>query len=215
MSLRQTVAPTAEPIELQDAKDFARIDNLEDDDMVNDLLVAARDVAETITRRALVTQTWVLQLDGFPSSLYYREHWRRRISETPGAPWFDCSPYLNLQRNQIVLPLPPVQSVSSITYLDEAGNSQTLSPSNYIVDTASEPARIMPAFNLSWPSTRIQPGAVTITFVAGYGLAAAVPSAAKTFIKMKLRALYDGDSDPKSVQMMEAILWPLLWGSYS
>ena len=66
-------------------------------------------------------------------------------------------------------PLPPLQSVSSIAYIDAAGDSQTLASSNYRVDSASEPARITEAYDTTWPTTRQVTNAVTVTFIAGYG----------------------------------------------
>lgn len=215
MSLKQTIAPTVEPVTLQEAKDFARIDIGEDDDLVASLIVTARDLAETYCKRALVTSTWALKLDGFPSSWIYnpysvsslgiRYSWESAIIQRQ---------YFDLKRNAIVLPIPPVQSISSIQYVDTSGATQTLSSANYILDSNSEPARITPAYGLSWPDTRVQVGAVTVTFVAGYGLAIAVPAAAKTFIKMKVRQLYDGDGDEND-DLMKAILDPICWGSYS
>jgi uncharacterized phiE125 gp8 family phage protein len=68
----------------------------------------------------------------------------------------------------IEVPLPPLRSVASISYLDDAGASQTLAGAYYLVDAASEPARITPSYGQSWPSTYPVTGAVTVRFVAGY-----------------------------------------------
>ena len=67
--------------------------------------------------------------------------------------------------------MPRLVSVTSITYLDMAGEQQTLDPSAYIVDASSQPARIVPAINLTWPTTDYYiPGSVKVTYVAGsYG----------------------------------------------
>ena len=64
---------------------------------------------------------------------------------------------------------PPLQSVTSITYTDTSGDTQTLSSSVYTVDIYSLPGRIVTAYGESWPSTRDVPNAVAMTFVAGYG----------------------------------------------
>jgi uncharacterized phiE125 gp8 family phage protein len=58
--------------------------------------------------------------------------------------------------------------VTSIKYIDTAGTEQTLAASEYTVDGASEPGRIVPAYNVSWPSTRGHINDVTVRFVAGY-----------------------------------------------
>lgn len=79
----------------------------------------------------------------------------------------------------IRLPRYPVTSVTSITYTDTDGTTQTLSASNYRLDSASLGARVTPAYNKTWPSTRTETGAVTVTFIAGYADAASVPSDVK------------------------------------
>lgn len=76
----------------------------------------------------------------------------------------------------IVLPLGPVSAVSHIKYRDPDGVEQTLAADQYVYDLDSRPLRIWPAEGVSWPSLKVMPGAVKVTFVAGYGAtAAAVP----------------------------------------
>lgn len=87
--------------------------------------------------------------------------------------------------------LPPIQSVSSITYLDQDGVSAVLSPSNYIVDSVSMPSRITPSYGNVWPVAREQNNAVIVRFVAGYGAKAAVPQCIKNWMLMRIKTLYD------------------------
>lgn len=61
----------------------------------------------------------------------------------------------------------PVQSVTSVAYLDIDGNSQTWSNSNYEVDTGRVTPVIWPAYNVEWPQARSIQNAITITYVAG------------------------------------------------
>ena len=90
------------------------------------------------------------------------------------------------------LPRPPLQSVTSIQYVDTDGATQVLSSALYRVDTNSEPARIEPAYGESWPSTRGVIGAVTVTFVAGYGdVGAAVPELIRHWIKVLAGTMYE------------------------
>lgn len=70
---------------------------------------------------------------------------------------------------EFCLPLNPLLSVTSITYTDTDGASQTLAASVYTVDIYSTPARIVEAWEQSWPSTREVPNAVTVRAVVGYG----------------------------------------------
>lgn len=65
------------------------------------------------------------------------------------------------------LPRQPIQSVTSITYIDTQGVEQTLSP--FLYDFSVDSGRIAPAYNESWPFTRASLEPVSITYVAGYG----------------------------------------------
>lgn len=71
MSLRRTVEPTNLPIELSDARKQCEIgdnDHAHDGHLTRLAKTATRDV-ERATRRALITQTWVLTLDEFPDEI--------------------------------------------------------------------------------------------------------------------------------------------------
>ncbi len=87
--------------------------------------------------------------------------------------------------------LPPLQSVTSITYTDTAGETQTLAADQYRVDAVSEPARITPAYGTRWPVTLEQTHAVIIRFVAGYGAAAAVPETIKHWMLLRIQTLWE------------------------
>lgn len=92
---------------------------------------------------------------------------------------------------EIGIPKPPLQSVTSITYVDTDGVTQTLAADQYQVDIKSEPARIVPAFGVVWPVTRWQPNAVTVRFVCGYGVAASVPAGIKNWMLVRIKQMYD------------------------
>lgn len=66
---------------------------------------------------------------------------------------------------------PRLQSVTSITYLDEDAVSSTLSASSYTVQTAAEYApSVVLKPDESWPSEVLfNSNPITITFVCGYG----------------------------------------------
>lgn len=74
----------------------------------------------------------------------------------------------------IELPLQPVTSVTSVSYVNSAGATVTFtygtSPDTpkYDVLTDGPRTRIIPKYNLDWPETRDHGNAVTVRFVAGY-----------------------------------------------
>lgn len=168
MPLKLITAPTVWPVnaaELADQHLRLTSSDGENEDLVP-ILAAAVDYFELECRRQLITATWEQQLDAFPAA--------------PG------------DERVIRLPKPPLQSVTSVQYVDEAGATQTFSSSKYTVDTASEPGRIILKDNESWPATAVVAAAVKITFVAGYGATdAAVPYLLRQGIKMLAGHYYE------------------------
>lgn len=59
-------APTQEPITLAEAKANSRIDTSDEDTLVTNLIIAAREWCEEYTGRSFAQQTWDLFLDSFP-----------------------------------------------------------------------------------------------------------------------------------------------------
>lgn len=187
-SFKISVEPTTEPVSISDIRTHIRIDHTEEDSILLGYLLAARSQLERDTRRALISQTWVLRMDRFPE-------WDVYLSPCP------------------------VASVSSITYVDVDGATQTLSSSLYRVDATSEPARIEPAWGETWPSTRSVSNAVTITFTAGYGAETSVPQLAKQAIRMLVAHWYMNreavDVRGMSIPLgYEAIVDRLRWSGY-
>jgi uncharacterized phiE125 gp8 family phage protein len=85
---------------------------------------------------------------------------------------------------------PPIQSITSIAYLDTAGDSQTLSASLYRLDSSHRPGRVTPAYAQTWPLTYPVTNAVTITFVAGSTDRTLIPHEAKQAIRMMVGHWY-------------------------
>lgn len=160
MATKLITAPAVEPVSLVEAKAHLRVDGDDDNVLLTMLITTARQEAEKVTRRALITQTWEVVLDCFPSG-------------------------------GIDLPFPTLQSVTSIKYFDGSNVEQTLSTSAYQVDADSEPGRVALASGYSWPDTYDRLNAVRIRYVAGYGLAAAVPAAIKQWILIRVATLYE------------------------
>jgi len=166
MSWKRTLDPVAEPVTLDEVKANTRVDTADADTRLATLIEVARDNVERITERALLTQTWERRLDCFPR-----------------APAGIC-----LER-------PPLQSVTSLTYIDPDGVEQTLDPSKYTVNTFDEPGRVYPAFGEVWPETRDEPDAVRVVYVAGWTEAAKVPGSIRESI-IRLASLWFDENAP-------------------
>ena len=92
---------------------------------------------------------------------------------------------------EINLPRPPLMEVSSITYVDTAGDTQTLASTEYTVDKYTEISRVIPAWTKAWPATRGIPNSVTVTAICGY----AVPFTAATSDTITISGLEPTDAD--------------------
>lgn len=93
--------------------------------------------------------------------------------------------------DRLELPRPPLQSVTSITYDDTAGSSQTLATSVYEVVTNSTPGFVRLKYGQTWPAVRGYPDVILVTFVCGYGAASAVPFRTRHAIKLLATHLYE------------------------
>lgn len=109
------------------------------DEHIDRLIKAATEEVQQRAGRTLLTTTWQWVTNGFPSG-----------------------------SKSFIIPMPPLKTVSSITYYDTDGASQTLSSSVYKVLTAREPGEIALKYNQEWPETYDEPDVVTVEFTAGY-----------------------------------------------
>jgi uncharacterized phiE125 gp8 family phage protein len=163
MAWKLVTAPATEPVTLAEAKAHLRVDLSDDDLLIESLVSAARAHIEDATGRALITQTWRLNLDNWPAADYIR------------------------------LPRPPAQSVSSVVYTNSAGTAATLSSTTaYSVDTDSEPGRIVLRYGQTWPSVTLTPvNPIVITYIAGYGRAESVPQPLKQAVLLLVGHWYE------------------------
>ncbi len=162
MALVLVTPPAVEPVSLPEAKNHLRVDITDDDNLIMLLITAAREYCESFQNRAYITQTWQLWLDAWPEG------------------------------NEIRIPRPPLQAVNSIKYYGADNSEYVLPPTDYIVDTAGEPGRIVLAYGKSWPSVTLRTtNAVCVEFVAGYGSADKVPQRVKQAMLLLIGHWYD------------------------
>lgn len=175
--------PAAEPVTLADLKLQCGLSPVEDTDHVKELANAqqlrrfirgARTMCENTTRRAFLTQTWKMLLDGWP-----------RID----------GHYQNHGHHPVLLPKQPFQSLVAFTYVDTQGITQLMSDWGYQLDPGSDsqPARLNPPWLMPWPPTRLIPNNISITFICGYGdTGASVPEPIRDAILLLAQYFRDG-----------------------
>lgn len=100
--------------------------------------------------------------------------------------------YLDEFPDEIELPA-PLQSVTSITYKDSSGVSQTLATTYYTSDTTSSVyGRVVLKYGQSWPSSYDEINVITVRFVAGYADVSEIPPRVIDGLLLKIQELYDG-----------------------
>lgn len=192
------LAPAQEPVTLVEMRLHLKIDSdiTADNALISALIEAARRSAEVFTQRVFITQTWDLFLDTFPGA--------------------SNSLFLRAPRSDLIeLPKAPLQSVTTITYVDNNGNTQTLvEDTDFTVDSNSEPGRILPIVGSFWPATQSVMNAVKVRFIAGYGDAETdVPEDIKAAIKVMVGGWYNTREDlltdrtPKISGIAKTLLW--------
>jgi len=175
MGLAIHTAPASEPLTLEQAKAQCEVDSDYWDDLITALIPTARMQVENLTGLQLMPATWTLTLDAFPLWTY----------------------------TAIRLPKSPVTNIDSVTYVDDDGDATVWSPSDYTLDATNQPARLLPAYDKTWPTTRRQPNAVTIQFDAGFANAAAIPAPLMSAMKMLISHLFKNREATEARALME------------
>lgn len=131
--------PAVEPVALEAAKGFLRVDDTAEDAFIETLVTAARLHIEGVTGRALVTQTWRLTLDAWPED---------RVVD---------------------LPVGPLRSLTAITAYDGEGTGHDIPLAQFRPETDAAPARLfLPPTVSGMPALRRR-GGIEVDYAVGYG----------------------------------------------
>ncbi len=168
--LNLATAAAAEPVSVSEQKSFSRVDISTDDTLIGTLITAARQYVENHLGCRIYTQTWDLFLDRFPR-----------------------------ESGQIFLPFGPWQSITSISYVDVSGTTQTLASTVYGLDSYDISApRLYLKYAQYWPVERMIQNAVTIRHVCGY---ATIPENIKLAIKLIVGHYYETRSNSNAMKL--------------
>jgi uncharacterized phiE125 gp8 family phage protein len=146
--------PAALPVSLADMKLHLRVDGTAEDASITSMIHAARS-----------------HLDGWTGVLgraLDAQTWRQDFDGFAGA---------------LYLPLHPVISISSVTYVDAEGATQAVDPAVYTILRNGLGAYAVPRDGQLWPQAS---GLVSVTYIAGDG----APDAVKAAIKLIVGDLY-------------------------
>ena len=192
------------PVSVADAKEHLRIvDNDTDDTYIGVLIDAATAWCEDYCDRTFADKQYTVAFDDFVDL-------------------------------RIGLPRPPVRlnataasATVTISYVDQGGTTQTLTwaqsgTQQFRLDRDHVPALIYPKYLENWPSVRLDDRSVQVTYLAGYGGPANVPTQAKHAIKMLVGFWYANretvlvGSISKELEFaVSALLANLRWRQYA
>lgn len=163
-SIVVTSAPAVEPVTLEEQKEYSLIKHNQQDRILTLLIKAARRHLEQVASLALITQTRRWSLRKFPAS------------DRP-----------------LLLPYPPLQAVTSVTYIDAGDDSQTWDSAKYQVDSDSRPPQVLPVPDETYPAVHPDRlAAVQIMYVCGFGDAAsAVPEDLRLAVMLHVNHAYE------------------------
>lgn len=125
--------PAIEPVAVEEMRAHLRLNGSEEDSSLSGFLKAARTHIEQATRRALISQSWRLYLDGWPVGRIVR------------------------------LPVSPVQSVDQITVYDRDGNASQLQSSDWQLDRSTQPERVKIKLGVGLPASDMMAAEIDFT----------------------------------------------------
>jgi len=163
MNYNRLTFPSAENslIKLQDVKDHLRIKDGTEDTLIQAYLNTAIFHYEDFTGRIVNVSEFKCTLDSFPSN----------------------GKLVELMRY-------PVKAIQEIKFVDADGADQVLVLEDCRIDY-SEPLRLAPALNKSWPVVAPVLGAITIKFECGYADVASLRPSARQAILMMVGHFYN------------------------
>jgi uncharacterized phiE125 gp8 family phage protein len=172
LAATRTVAPVATPITLDEVKAHLRIDHDDEDTYIGAVIEAA-----------------VAHFDGYEGVLG-----RCLVTQTWRSDYADFS--------SLRLPLWPLASVTSLTYVDINGTTQTVSASNYEVVRDYSGAFIALLDGYIWPQTATRTSPVSVTAVYGSAVAD-VPAAIRAAVLLLAGHLYQNRESSTDVPLTE------------
>lgn len=149
MPYRVVVSPASEPLTLAETKNYLKVTTSADDNLISDLIEAARISVEKFCRIGILPQTIVETYDYWP---------RGRVFE---------------------LSVSPLRSASAIYYKNSAGVDTLWDSSNYVADLYRDPARIQAAYSVEFPILYDEINSVSAIYTVGYDDASAMPTTIK------------------------------------
>ena len=171
-------APATEPLSTAEAKSHLRLTHNADNANIAALIKTVRLSMERLLNRALITQTLKAYYEAWPTNYDY-----------------------------VLIPRPPVVSVTTVKYTDYEGTVTTWDSDDYIVDIKR--GRVVLAYEENWPTDTLYPTTpIEVEFIAGYGAATAVPDEIKWMLRLGIERIYTAPPETHDKRLQS------LWSDY-
>jgi uncharacterized phiE125 gp8 family phage protein len=177
VTTKRTTPPVLTPISLIEAKAHVRVDSDDDDTLLTGLIAAA-----------------VAHLDGqgVLGRAMITQSWSQWVSQAPG--W-------------VRLTVGPFQSLTSVEYYDADNALQTATLTDFEIRLDGDFVLIKPKEDHVWPLAYIRQDAIKITYVAGFGDAAAdVPENIRLAIRLLVGHFYENREAVSEANLKEVPL---------
>jgi len=162
VTTKRTTPPASEPISLSEVKAHVRVDSTDDDTLLTGLIAAA-----------------VAHLDGqgVLGRAMITQSWSQWVSQSPGV---------------VRLTVGPFQSLTSVEYYDVDNALQTGTLTDFEIRLDGDFVLVKPKEDHVWPHAYIRQDAIKITYVAGFGDAAAdVPQSVRQAMLLMIGHWYE------------------------
>jgi hypothetical protein len=189
---------SGECVTLEELKAHLRIDYDDQDALLNVSISAARVFIEEYLNRSILHKTFDLWLDSHEFGAISSKDWagtrHGSIAEIAG-------------NSTISLRTAKIDSITHVKSYGQGNDELDFDASNYFLDSASEPGRIVLNYGSTWPTDLRHINALKIRFKAGYGTKpSSVPAPLLNAVKFLAAHFYDEGCDdcnvPKSVFML-------------
>lgn len=185
----QTAQATIFPVSLSEAKNWLRVDESADDQLIQSLIGAAARRLEQFCDTRFLPQSFDVFLDRFQMSekdIPYQDG----VVDGPVSMFYGSC-------NHIDLPIGPIITVDSFKTIDDSGTEYLFPADQYVVDSASRNGRISLKLGGVWPTTILRRvNGIKISVIVGLKSAAAdLPEEIKTAVLLTVAKMYENRGD--------------------
>lgn len=179
IEFRLITPPTDEPVTLEEAKAWLKVDHDQEDTLIQTLITTARERFEAVTGQSLMIQQWRAYLAYWP--LQADDDWWDGVRE--GAYSWAHQPKIDLWHG-------PVRQIDSFLLYDAEGNATAYPAEHYLLDTVRDQLVLKAGAPLPKGERVVNP--IEISFSVGYE---SIPGVIKTSLLKLVAHLFEHRGD--------------------